>query len=375
MQPPSGAGGRLGSSDAARRMVVVQPRGGGHRLVHVAALCSALSERSAGHVELVSTAAAVGGAEAALHLAKVSVPVTVLPPKAFRGLRLLRLLCQRRRDVVVLPEADEYLGILVLSRAFGGGRTVALFIRPPQATVLPVNRRSVKRVLLEVISFFPSVRAFALEDPLATGSSEVWFKTRPKRVRRVDDPADASLVSGSLRPPELEQLSDGSPLVSIVGSIDSRKRAPEVARAWLARQDAHGVLLIAGRQSADVARELDALGLADRLDAIVIDRYMADEEVRWVLEHSTATVALYDGGLPSGIIAACASLGTPLVLLKDGRPARALRRHGLGMETSGNHGDLASALDRVVAQGGRGTALNLPGIAEFCELLAEAAIS
>lgn len=354
--------------------VIVEWRPGGHRLAYVRCLVLA-----AQHVEvrpvLITTSQLLESSEYAVQLrdlADADVFDVRLDDTLSSRDGLMRQLQQLRSSAgtIVLPEADRFLPAVVVAkfRRRLPRRLSLIVMRSPGTFGIGLRNavaRLTKTASIVVLSCFRQTVAIRLlEDPLATRHGRTWPWPLASSRLRLDDPNLVALETPE-RPAELAALATDCRVMSMLGAIDDRKRLPEVLDAWAAiPPDAQRVLVVAGRMTARVRAQVDAQ-LVHIANVVVIDRYMSTGELRWVLERSNGVVALYDGGMSSGVVTATAAFGRWLVAPASTRCGRIAREHGFGVTFEDRPGALAEAMQNVLGRDAAPSPVPVPSPVEF----------
>lgn len=346
-------GCRLGN----RRVHVIEWRYGGHRLAYVSAIADAASVL--GHdVWLHTTETVVESDEYRTHLAERSTTlVATYPADQFvpRSLHGLLRRCWRQGDLVVLPEADRLLPLLAV------GAVVRALPRPMAVVAMrpPRWRRprhwpaSVAKALslLVLSTRLTAVDLLLLEDPVATGRARVWGFPFARERHRLNDPADLIPIALGSLPNELADLEPERPMLSVIGSIDARKRVPLVLDSWMSRSScSNSILVVAGPQRPDVRSALASQDLSGRPDIRIVDRYLTNGEIDAVIRRSSAVVALQSDDLASGTTVAAAARGRWVITDDRSRNGRSAASFGYGIPVRLNAPDLAKAFDHALSR-------------------------
>lgn len=364
----------MGESRKAERLAIIEWRPGGHRLAYVRALVLA-SNSSGATPTLVTDAAMIETPEYRTHLADLvrggSVDVNLAEHVASRnGLR--RELRWRRNDgwSVVLPEADRYLDLLLVAKVMRRlPRPISVIVmRPPGAMGGGARShalRLAKAAMIRTLLLWPrTVDVHLLENPLATSVDRSWPRGLRSDRQRLDDPC--LLHEGvAAQPVELQSMPPTTPSLAVIGSIDARKRVPEVVTSWARCERPEGsCLIVAGRQTPEVREALS--GMAELLnDVVLIDRYLETAEMKWVLEQTRGVVVLYDGAMSSGIAAAAGLFGRWLVAPRGSGVGRLAAREGFGVIGHDSVGGIANAMSVAFESDIPPASTRVPTPAEF----------
>lgn len=356
-------------------VTVIEWRTSGHRLAHVrAVLTHALQQGSS--VRLITTPRARTTVEYRTHLAEIEPALRVEEVDDLGGVigvsrRLRRL--RTTSDRVVLPEADRWLGLLLvlrLARSLPDGLT-GIIMRPPRAgcgirsTVIRATKTALLRLLMRLGG---PPRLLLLEDPLATGDDRVWPAWAIDEGTLIHDPADIALPAVAALPEELGRLPEAAVVFALVGSINDRKQVDQIIAAW-----AHlgpGIhLVIAGLVQPGLRERLRGAVEMSHTNIHLIDRYLRDDELRGVVERSHGTFVLYDGGLSSGILLTAASCGRWVIALDGTRTGRVAIANHIGVLAS--RPEPSAIAQAVIAASERPTPtpLVLPGRREYAARL------
>ncbi len=123
-------------------------------------------------------------------------------------------------------------------------------------------------------------------------------------------------------------------VLALVGAIDERKGALELAKAFLAADLPDGVVLAyLGRVSPSIKSTLEALAAGDDR-IIIVDRHLDDGEFWSAMCAADVLCATYIRHVgSSGVVAQAAYLGTPMLSSDYGWVGEATRRYQLGTTT------------------------------------------
>lgn len=338
-------------SDRGAVHLVLEWRGTGHRLGYVAALAhSARSQHLRLH--LLTDRETASRPEFDAHLGSVDLVVHFSGARmnSFRSrIRSLRLPSLPCVDHLIVPEADtEILFILaaLLARRLPQ-RTTTIFMRPSRTHAPRGLLKTLGMALLRALG----VRILLLEDPLGGEKAPVWPAIARRLGAPVFDPVNLTRTDNPTIPPELGIVDGSHQIVSMVGSIDSRKRPIEVLRAWsLARREDRGALCLvfAGRVSADVRADGFLQAAANDEDTIVIDRYLTNDEFQGIVVASSATFALQSEPFSSGTLIVAAQAGVPIIAAEGTRIGSVVRSENLGLSSLTDPTALARAIARAV---------------------------
>jgi hypothetical protein len=290
----------------------------------------------------------------------------------FQGIALIRTLRSLRKNghAVIIPEVDRVLPLITLALVLRclPQPTVVIVMRPPYWTgVRAVLQSTTKTVMIAMLtSARRTVDVLLLEDPLAKGAERVWQRPFANPRMRLDDPTDLIPSDEQEQPPELATLPPQASVIALVGSIDGRKQVPMILRGWLTRPALeHEVLVIAGRQAAEVREQIATVDWASRADVVVIDRYLSNGEIAWIFERATGVLALNDGGISSGISSAAARHSKWVITEKGSRTGRVASARGFGVEAKLDPSSLADAMVEVVRSNPPHELHGLPTRADF----------
>lgn len=377
----------IAESAQAKPVGVLEWRPGGHRLAYVAAIvdgAAIIGHRSV----LVTDEATVESPEFAVHLNENQNLHSRLASRRIgtvagmvSALRWLR----KNAAITVVPEADRYLGTLILAwlvRALPRNTSI-IVMRPPvlrrAGEHSPTRRHAaraavaatglMKTVLMLVCQRIPSIDLFLLEDPVATGAQRVWGWPFGSEAFRLDDPSDLIPAGRGVQPDELRGVRHDRPVIAVVGSIDSRKQVPLLLRAWeLVDKSSDPLLLLAGPHEQRLRELVDHHGVRDA-SILSIDRYLANEEMAGVIQRSAGVAVLYDGGVSSGILTTAVAVGRWVVTTQNTRTGAIAEANGCAVACDGSPESLARGIGRVIAAPSQPVGRVLPTRVDFARRL------
>jgi glycosyltransferase involved in cell wall biosynthesis len=201
--------------------------------------------------------------------------------------------------------------------------------------------------LLLTYCVLPIVDLRCLDDSLAVGTERNWnFPLLRSSKHRLDDPC--SLTSDIPVPmPEIAVVGREIEVISLIGSIDQRKRVPLLLESWKLVQESVGaVLVIAGKQSVELRRFL-ASAEAPFPKVYIVDRYLSDQEMAWLVERSKALVVLSDMDHSSGTLLSALGRGRWVISLEGRRVAAVANRHAAAITCAPTPESLADAIQRL----------------------------
>ena len=362
---------------------ILEWRSGGHRLAYVAAIVDGASAMGYTAV-LVTDAATIESPQFEVHLrGKQRLAVQQVRGGIGTLFGMVRSLGWLRKNaaVVVVPEVDRFLAVLIVAWLFRTlpKKTAIIVMRPPMRRLKadhssPSNlvtrgaalaAGAFKTVLMVACQHIPSISLFLLEDPLASGNQRVWGWPFRSAKLRLDDPSDLLPVGMGVQPEELRAIREGSPVIAIAGSIDSRKQVPLVLEAWdLVDKQAEPILLLAGPHEPSL-RLLVGQYAATHASVISIDRYLTNDELAGVIERSEALVVLYDGGVSSGILTSAVAAGRWVITTEGTRLGAIAAASGIAVPCTSEPASLASAIERAVSYGSPPSGRTLPTGVDF----------
>lgn len=345
-------------------VVIYEPNPRGHRLHHVALIASGLLDLRVTPT-WVTTGEAADAPEVAVHLQDVLPRMVVEPAartmtgstsaEALARFRDVRDLSQRSGvERVFVPYADHIAQAVALPLAWpsSGAPVDGLMFRPRFA--YPRERMrdgALAMASLRAATHSPWARLFFL-DPLAV---EFLEDQRSGSSRAVLMPEPVEQLEPVLRDEARASLgidTDG-PVIALVGVIDARKGALELASAFAkAALPSDAVLAFIGKVSDDVRSELRAV--SDSTPSVmVLDQHLNEGQFWSALCAADILAATYQRHVgSSGIVARAAYLGTPLLASDFGWVGEATRRYGLGRTV--NTSDAAAmvrAIEELVGSG------------------------
>lgn len=216
---------------------------------------------------------------------------------------------------------DDYIGFIAVSvaRALVGKSTSGLFLRPAQCFQKSKLKYRVKRLVFRYLHRFPYISIFVI----------VPFKFNPKFAEVasdwVHDPHMWDIlgrnVSATATTTELSKFistcAKGRKTVVFLGRVSRTKGFPLLAEIWSVTPKIRKKLLlvIAGKV------ENDCRGLAKQIgseEALVIDRYMSDEELESLYGIADLVWCCYDPTYDqaSGVFGRCVQNGSRAIIRK-----------------------------------------------------------
>lgn len=356
-------------------VMIIEPDSTGHRLAYVAAIASAASEFTS--VKLVTTAVASSSPEFQVHLSllvesgRLEVMLLDIRPTSRTFVGLLRK-ARRSNSVVVIPEADRLLWLILFALLFRRAPTltVPIVMRPPVFRGRGVRGVAVAAsksvALLGCLALRAKVDVRFLDDPLGSGLAPVWKWPFNGSGPSLADPAD---LIGSGEPdclPEEVEARHHQNYVALLGSIDERKRLPEIVHAWLRSEvSGSGYLLVAGAHSHAMREWWQKNYRVPPASILVLDRYLTNGEMLAVLQGSRGVLVLYDGGLSSGVLVGAARAGRWAICTDDSRTGLVAKANGFGVGVSESLSNLPTVLREVVESAVDPAPCSLPGRREF----------
>jgi glycosyltransferase involved in cell wall biosynthesis len=165
--------------------------------------------------------------------------------------------------------------------------------------------------------------------------------------------SEADLAGGGRIPPELAGLAAGSRLVVAAGHLRPYKDVALLVRAWRrARRPAGARLVVAGESYLGAAGQAELASAAAGEESIsIVNRYLEDGELTYLLRSAELVVAAHRTASQSGVVAVARELGTPCLVSDAGGLAEQVAAGGAGAEVvrAGDEDALRDALERRLA--------------------------
>ncbi len=343
----------------SQQVFIIEWRYSGHRLAYGAAICRA-AVADGRVVVLVTTGELVASTEFGIHLANIpDLRVEIwdeLNKNLHRTVLKIARHIRRRRGMCVVPECDRLLLTLFLgwlTRSLPRP-TSLIFMQPPKHTWrgIPAAVWSVVKplLILGLTWSHQTVDVHLIEDPLAKRQDRVWRAPLSAPRNRLHDPSDLLGSDEAKLPPELTDTSETVPVIGVLGSIDDRKRLPEILEAWRCSQARNTArLVVAGTQYGSARDALVDLDPELRSSVTTIDRYLTNGEMYAVLRRCSCILVLYDSVISSGMLIAAAAAGRWVITAAGTRTQRVATAGGFGISSSIVPSALALAIDAAIA--------------------------
>lgn len=312
-------------------------------------------------------------------LAQPGVDVRVRADTISSALDLLVLMKGLRDDVdlVIVPEADRIVHVYLMAivMRYLPPRRVAIFMKPGDGRHRLFGLAKTLALSLTRLTSWRRSRVMLIEDPLAGRGSRVWSRAARIAGTPLCDPgSDLIPLTEPICPPELATIPADTEWYVVLGLVDHRKRLPEILDAWqqFSPVDSTLRLVVAGKVDDSVWTRLEQ-SFGSRSDlpgsVIVVDRYLADAEMAYIMHRSKVALSLDDGGVTSGIVLTAAVRGRWVIVPKGVRFGQVSCERGIGIEATLSGAGIAEAMYVCRDLPVRPEPLSLPGTRDFAEQL------
>jgi hypothetical protein len=318
------------------RIGVLEHGSSGHRLQYVRHLVAAAG---VDRCSVLTTRRVTGSGEYATHLAPIAPTAVVLDGPETR-LELLRAAISWAEAIgatqLIIPDGDKYLVPLLMvtgSRLRLPCEVRLLLLRTTSfvGPERPGPTAVVKPVLVQLLGLVPRVRLFFLTDAFGVVTRRPGYRG----VRPVKDPVLRKEAVGGGRPSWLPPSDPAVTIVGVFGAISTRKNVPLLVAAIAEVREA--VLVLAGHLEAEVRTfiDTDATALALRNDGrmVMVDRFLAPDELSAALAAVDLVAVLHDNNSPSGILAEACVRHTPVLVPRGGWLGRVVESTHVGAAT------------------------------------------
>jgi glycosyltransferase involved in cell wall biosynthesis len=243
-------------------------------------------------------------------------------------------------DYIILPYVDYcFYTLALIGVPFQGIPWCAISMRlalsdsqtaAPRA--IPWKWRMAKRLLAS-----QSLKALFVINPSVCEVPPQWYSPREKsKLRYLPDPAECAIMDPAREFRAALGVSSEDVAILVFGSIDERKGVDALLAAVSGNDDlGKYVVILAGRQSADLRRQLssrDCAALLAQKRIIVLDRYVSDTELGSLLAASDVVwVGYRNHAYMSGVLVLAGKAGLPIIGSAGGEIGRLITKHGLGV--------------------------------------------
>lgn len=156
------------------------------------------------------------------------------------------------------------------------------------------------------------------------------------RIRRFPEPIELEVLGEPKSDlAEAMRLAAGKKVALVTGILSKRKCVLELLRAWQhLADDFH--LILAGQLHCQGLPQHEQDEIAATLSGSdarfhVIDRWLEDDEINWLIQNSSLVIAIYrDFQGSSNVVAKAIAFRKPVVALRDSEIGNRIHRHGVG---------------------------------------------
>jgi glycosyltransferase involved in cell wall biosynthesis len=242
-------------------------------------------------------------------------------------------------DAAVLPYVDYcFFALAILGSPFEDlpwcGISMRLqAMRPVGAPGrgLPFKWRAAKQILRR-----PSLQALFVINPSVEDLPSHWLAADLKpKLQYLPDPAPRLAAASRDQSRASFGIDAAQVAIVVFGSLDARKGIDSLLAAVMSPQFDACVVILAGKQSAEVRGQLGAqassAALIERRRLIVIDRVLADDELDGVFAAADIVWVGYRGhAFMSGVLALAGRAGIPMLGTAEGEIGRLITKEGIG---------------------------------------------
>ena len=322
--------------------LIVEPNPNGHRLTYVSLLVDRCISQGR-EVRVMTSPAAIGSAQWAVHLGEKSVQVITKPLDNFTLDGIARVAAQTDASLTIVPDGDGFL-IPALRKGWEAPGTLSMLVmRADEQAKKPWLRHTqgiAKKMLVLAVGFRSNVRVCALRSPLVK---------RRGFIRWAADPVNLSATPERVR--EMRNRLEGYGKhywIGVFGSITPRKNLPLIIQAILDQPDVG--LVIGGSIDPDVSAAIAPL--LDEFSAaggrvLKLPGTLTEVEFDSAISAVDCIVVAHTNEGPSGIVLKAVAAGRRLILAG----AKSLKRDAAHLREQAVWSELdAKALAQSICQ-------------------------
>jgi glycosyltransferase involved in cell wall biosynthesis len=261
-------------------------------------------------------------------------------------------------DAAILPYVDYcFHALAILGSPFQElpwcGISMRLGVR--QEVVSTKSRPPLKWRVAKLVLASSTLRALFVINPSVQDVPRNWFtKAALSKLRYLPDPAELEVTGARAESRADLGISDSNVAMLAFGSIDERKGIDSLLNSLASQNGLDDyVVILAGKQSANMQRELRSAVYADLLSKkrlLVIDRFLSAAEQNLVFAAADVVWVGYRNHIyMSGVLALAGRAGLPVVGTVEGEIGRLIANHKFGAAARIDQpGDVGAALREML---------------------------